>query len=150
MFKKVLVPLDGSSLAQQALPYAEELALRFKAEVYVLVVVSLPAALSVGPEVHIPVGLDTVREYELQQADSYLEPVLKALEAKGIVGHAVIREGKPADIIVDFAQDEGMDIVIMCTHGRSGISRWIFGSVTQKVLQKCRVPVLVIKPHNKQ
>lgn len=149
MYQKILVPLDGSELAEKALPYAREIAHRFDAELILLVVVTLPRAVAVGPEMHVPLGWSTLKDYENEQAELFLEEKKQELEEAGQRVQTVLRGGAAEDGIVDYAEDEDVDLVVMSSHGRSGLSRWIFGSVTQKVLQGCAVPVLVVKPEKR-
>ncbi|MBI3927686.1 MAG: universal stress protein [Armatimonadetes bacterium] len=145
MYHKILLPLDGSELAAQALPCGLEIALRFDAELILLVAVSVPRAIAIGPEMHIPVDYETLLDYESRQAEAYLEHKRRDLEAAGVRVRTVVRTGPPEEAIVDLAADDKVDLVLMSSHGRSGLSRWILGSVTHKVLESCSVPVLVLK-----
>jgi nucleotide-binding universal stress UspA family protein len=68
------------------------------------------------------------------------------LRDRGIAVRSEVLLGQPAEEIIDYAKDQDADLIVMCTHGRSGLGRWIFGSVTEKVLRGAKTPVLVIRP----
>jgi len=133
MLKKILVPLDGSPLAEAVIKHVEELAAALKAEVTLLQVLS-------------PSGvLTTSAEQQAFEANAYLRTYALAMQEKGIAAYATIRHGEAADEIVDYAQVNGMDLIAMSTHGRSGVSRLLFGSVALKVLRQAKVPVLLVR-----
>ncbi len=128
LFQKVLVPLDGSDLAQQALPYAETIALRKKSEVALLSVINTDFE-------H--------REERLHK--SHLDLTAKRLQAQGIHVSTEIVHGHVAEEIIEYAANHNINIIIISTHGYSGVKRWMLGSVAQKVLYSSRTPVLLIK-----
>lgn len=123
MFRAMIVPLDGSPLAAQALKYAEVLGHRGEGRV---VVVS--AAPNKGD---VPADLAAIVEQ---------------LQAAGVSASARSAVGKPAPAILEAAASEQADLIIMSTHGRSGIGRWVYGSVAERVLHDARVPVLMVSP----
>lgn len=136
--RRILVPLDGSELAEMALPYAEELAKRLNGEVLLM-----RAALArVGP------GGDPViaQVRAVTEAETYLAEVEAQLTARGIKAQSVVPYGSPAQEIVDEARIRNTDLIVMSTHGRSGLGRLVSGSVADEVLRKSGVPVLLIKP----
>jgi len=124
MYEKILVPLDGSELAEVALPYAEELATRLKTEVILFQEEMEPLKAS---------------------AQDYLEKVASGLEGKGITTRSEVRVGTAADEIIKLADETGTGLVTMATHGRSGISRWALGSVADKVARSVKQPVALIR-----
>ncbi len=132
-YQRILVPLDGSELAEAILDHVEQAARAFSAEVVVLTV--LPAT-GVVPEL--------ARE-DITQATSYLDRMKQRLTDKGLKVQTTIRYGDPADEIIDYARVNDIDLIAMSTHGRSGISHLIFGSVAEKVLRGTRSPVLLIR-----
>jgi nucleotide-binding universal stress UspA family protein len=134
MFQHILVPLDGSKLAEVVVPYAQALAARMQASITLLQVVPPPH------EVRPSVGLNPEAT-----AHSYLGAVQAHLHPVGLTVEIVTRAGLPADVIVDYAAESGADLIAMSTHGRSGLSRWVYGSVADKVLQGAEVPVLLIR-----
>ena len=126
MWEKILVPLDGSNLAELALPYAEELATAFSSEV-VLVYVSEPAE----------------SQYR-HMHQLYMEEVAKQLKAVKKVSPVVV-SGKPAKEIIGYVEKNDVGLVIMTSHGRSGILSWATGSIASKLLHAAEVPLLLIR-----
>ena len=143
MYEKILVPLDGSELAEAALPYAEELARRLGSEMILTTVLS-PDTGSGEDSSH-----PHVRNVYLQKIVDIVErDVRKASEestAKGTRVESVVLVGHPAEQIVDYASKEKIDLIVMSTHGRSGITRWTLGSVADKVVRAVKEPVLLIR-----
>jgi nucleotide-binding universal stress UspA family protein len=162
MYKKILVPLDGSKLAECALPHAEELAQGCRAGEVVLVSVTerVPgyrvlensgepiATPSRGWFEHQPTGERLIPEAtgkKEKQAQRYLGRIAKAMEAKGINVSTEVLLWQPAEAIVGYAKQSGCDLIVMASHGRSGPSRWAYGSVADKVLRSSCIPVLMIR-----
>ena len=151
MYKKILVPLDGSKLAECALPHAEELAKRCDAEEVILVSATervrrqtrAPEARELyhaaGPEVTVTFGKKEM------QAQRYLRRIAKRVKAKGIKVRTDVLCWPPAESIATYAERNDADLIVMSSHGRSGVSRWAHGSVANKVLQLSCVPVLIVK-----
>jgi nucleotide-binding universal stress UspA family protein len=163
MFGKILVPLDGSKLAECALPYVEELASGCDTKEVILVSVTervqgfrvlegegQPIAKPSGGwlEPSKPLGERLVPEAfgkKEKQAQRYLERIAKTMTAKGINVSTEVLLWKPAEAIVGYAKQYGCDLIVMASHGRSGPSRWAYGSVTDKVLRSSCIPVLIIR-----
>ncbi len=147
MIKKILVSLDGSKLAEKALPYAQHLAQRFEAELVLVRVLQFSSDFT-GPRP----GVKVVREHVIRErveAKSYLDRVLLQLRSMRLSAHAIIMDvNPPADAIVDLATAEAVDLIIISTHGRSGLSRWFHGSVASKVLQDAPCPVFLVRANN--
>jgi len=150
-FKKILVPLDGSQLGEAALPCVEELAVATGAEVVLLQVVTLhyDIALAESYSSHIEQLSEEYEKGALASARDYLDRVGKGLEEKGIVVHRVAEIGFPAEKVIAYAKENDIDLVAMSTHGRSGITRWILGSVADKVVHAADRPVLVVRASEK-
>ena len=149
MFHKILVPLDGSKLAECALPYAEELAKGCNTEELVLVSVT-ERVQGYRPEESPdqPLGQELIPEAAgklERQAKRYLGKIAKALEAKGIKTQTQVLLGNPAEEITIFSKYKGIDLIVMSSHGRSGPSRWAFGSVTDKIFRASCVPILMVR-----
>lgn len=140
MYEKILVPLDGSALAESVLPYVEALARSCGSEVVLLRVIR-PPGLYAPAEVEYAIDMDEVRA----KVQEYLEGVDTRLEEKGIASRWVLLEGPVADSIVDYAETEKVSLIAMCTHGRSGVGRWLYGSVAARVLEKAPCPVLLVR-----
>ena len=142
MYKKILVPLDGSELAKTALGQAEKLAKTFDAEIILFQVVPFMPIYG-SPELVTPLIVD---EKQKEAAEKYLWNLAEELKKKGFKVSATVRTGQQVAVeIIDFAKEVGADLIAMCTHGRSGISRWVLGSVTLKVLTRAEKPVLLVR-----
>jgi len=149
LITKVLVPLDGSKVGEAALPHAEILAQALGAEIVLFQAVEpmvvWPLYITSETAVEATIAKQGA-ESRRNAAEKYLEHAREALKAKGLKASLVVDWGHPAERIIDYAAGNGIDLVAMPTHGRSGISRWVFGSVTDKVLHAGDTPVLVVRP----
>jgi nucleotide-binding universal stress UspA family protein len=153
----ILVPLDGSRLAEQVLPHVAVLAPLLGARVCLLHVVPTSAHITmVGDTILGFFGIDEpperydmrerrVWEIERQRAESYLEPRAARLRADGLDVAIAVRLGSPAETIVEAAKYWHANFIAMATHGASGLGRWALGSVTDKVVQATTTPVLVVR-----
>jgi len=137
MFKKILVPLDGSKLAERILPRVEKLVRTCRGEVHLIRAV---VSYRIDPKEE-----KEEREQLLQEAWDYLGKIVSRLRKKRVRAYAVVVHGKDAVQICDFARKNKFDLIAMSTHGRSGISRWALGSVADKVLNCSIVPVMLIR-----
>lgn len=147
-YRRLLVPLDGSELAELALTHAEHWARTLNAEVILLRVPTLPSYTPLGPEATLLVPTLLSEAYE--EADSYLANVARRLKAKGIAIHrAAVDPGAVADTVIDYARESAVDCIVMSTHGRSGLRRWVYGSVADRVLRGADVPILLIRPQRR-
>jgi nucleotide-binding universal stress UspA family protein len=167
VFKRILVPCDGSELAQESVfPHVENLAKKMDAEVIILRVVPAPSGRSGSafkpglPELPIPLPVTpedahTVRhpiyrDQEIASAEAEARRSVAVAEAmlrdKGVNVRSEVVLGDPAEEITEYAAEQDVDLIIMCSHGSSGIRRWVFGSVTEKVLRGAHSPILVIRP----
>ncbi|HLB13188.1 MAG TPA: universal stress protein [Dehalococcoidia bacterium] len=144
MYKKILVTLDASKLAECVLPHVETLAAGTDAEVVLLSVGEpTPEFLGDDPEHRVFVE-QAVARLEVQVKD-YLGRVAKELQAKGVKAKGEFIPGNPAEEILDYAKRNNIDLIAMATHGRSGVGRWVRGSVADKVLHSSPVPVLLVR-----
>ncbi len=142
MYKKILVPLDGSEIAKKALDQAEKLAKVFESEIVLFQVVPFMPIYG-SPELVTPLVID---EKQKELAEKYLFDLAEDLKMKGFKVRGMVRTGQQvAGEIIDFAKEEGVDLIVMCTHGRSGISRWVLGSIALKVLTRAETPILLIR-----
>jgi nucleotide-binding universal stress UspA family protein len=165
VFRKVLVPLDGSELAQAVLPYVEELGRQCAAEAILLRVIPLPddeagAAYQslYEPMAPAPKLVEDMtarrhpiyREQEMAslqaQAEQSLAGARERLSKAGLQVRVKVLFGRPAEKIVEYALEEEATLIAMATHGRSGFRRWVFGSVAEKVLRAAALPILLIRP----
>jgi len=136
MFERILIPLDGSALAESVLIQVRRLLLRGDGELLLLQVVTLPP--STEADAGEPLDLLWAR------ATEYLGNVAARLSAEGLRVRSRVVEGFPAHQILEVAKKEKATLIAMSTHGRTGLSRWVFGSVTEKVLRASPIPVLAI------
>lgn len=145
MYRKILVPLDGSELAEKVLPHATALAKGTGAEVTLATVVQLSLG-AVGAKLEaIPEAAAERRAALKAEAMIYLEKVQRDLKNQGVTAHIVALEGDVACEIITYAEQEGFDLVTMATHGRSGIDRFVMGSIAEKVIRSTVKPVLLIR-----
>lgn len=147
MYKKVLVPLDGSTVAECALNHAKSL-LKDGAigEITLLNVVELYI-----PSSDMYDGFDykAIWQNAKAQAMGYLDEMASKLGAEGIkVKAASIEDNRPAAAIIDYARKNGMDMIVISTHGYTGLKKMLMGSVAFRVLQEAHVPVLLIRPES--
>jgi nucleotide-binding universal stress UspA family protein len=146
ILRRILVPLDGSKESEVVIPRVEPLASQLKSEIVLLHVIaptyfvySIP-----GEAVQMPFSPDDMDRFS-SKALEYLQSVVAALERKGITARAEVAIGSAADEIISMADEIDADAVAMSTHGRSGISRWAFGSTADKVLHAGNTPVLLVR-----
>ncbi|MGA2465020.1 MAG: universal stress protein, partial [Thermodesulfobacteriota bacterium] len=141
MYKKILVPLDGSELAKKALDHAEKLAKTFDAEIILFQVVPFMPIYG-SPELVTPLIVD---EKQKEAAERYLANLAEEMKERGYKVSAMVKIGQQVAVeIIDFAKERGVDLIVMCTHGRSGFTRWVLGSVAHKVLTRAETPILLI------
>lgn len=147
MFQHILVPLDGSHLAESALPAALALAGRFEASLTLLRVIPTPQLYTSGDNSSTQVALlDSMRRQAEQNARSYLKSHAGSLRQQGYEVHIHLMESNnPATAITAAADGLDAKVIVMSTHGRSGVGRWVFGSIADKVLRQARIPVLLIR-----
>jgi nucleotide-binding universal stress UspA family protein len=139
-YRKALIPLDGSIVAEGIIPHAMKVARALDLELVLVQVV-----LRVPPQVME--GRHEVVDHTdrlCQEAEQYLSGVAEGLRARGMRVETVVRVGEPAPEIVGAAREAGVDLIAMTTHGRSGLSRLLFGSVAEAVLRRAHVPLLLL------
>jgi len=144
MYKKILVPLDGSTFAESALEHVRKVAREGEVEKVFLIRVLEPIIIDVKDYI----GADRARETEEKleaDAKKYLEKTKAVLRKEDM--HAEMKmvvDGEPTAKILEFAQQEKVDLIIMSTHGKSAFFHWIFGSVAHKVLANSPIPILLV------
>lgn len=140
MYKRILLPLDGSVLAEQALPHAIVQAERCQAELVLLKVLE-------PLQIHglVRPSIDWVKKQTTTLAHEYLERVAAKVKEDGIPVQVVVIEGHTPVEIVRFAEASEVDLIVMCTRGHSGFSRWLLGSVADRVVRGASVPVLLVR-----
>lgn len=141
MYRNILVPLDGSPMAERALPHAVALTEQCGAELTLLRVL-VPVPRPVGPAERV-----TRKAEELtgQMAGDYLETVAATIREQGVHVEAIAVEGIPHLEIIRIAEESQVDLIVLTARGQSGISRWLMGSVADRVVRGADVPVLLVK-----
>ncbi len=143
MYSKVIVPLDGSELSEQALPYAQLVARSLSAPIELVQAFDILSPGLLGPRHQRAV--EQLQRGAQERALASLDPVRQRLEAAGHAVGVATQRGAAADTIVAQASADPTALVVMCTHGRGGISRWVMGSVTDKVLHTMPNPMLIVR-----
>lgn len=149
MYQKMLVPLDGSKLAECVLPHVEALATGCRVTEVILFRVCQPPTIRADYPENMPVSweehVEQMTAHQQQQCGVYLEQVAAALRDRGLCVTCVSKLGDASQEIVDFAEKNEVDLVVMASHGRSGPGRWAYGSVSDKVFRSTCVPVLMVR-----
>ncbi|MBN2462132.1 MAG: universal stress protein [Dehalococcoidia bacterium] len=150
--KKLLLPLDGSPFAEAPFPFIEELTKGTKTEIVLTTVSEPPLVPSYGDHPINPAWKkhrDALWAETQQQASEYLEKLKARLEKQGMkIKSQVIPGdlGRVAESIMQTAQREKVDLIVMAPHGRSGVSRWVYGGVANRIVEQSAQPVLLIRP----
>jgi nucleotide-binding universal stress UspA family protein len=146
-YKHVIVPLDGSELAESVLPHLEAVASNCQITTVELVRVVPPL------EMHYKAALpiDSKQEKQINQealkeAENYLLKVKAGLNAARMEISIKVLPGEAAQQLVEYIEKSGADLLIIATHGRSGVSRWVWGSVADKLLRSSCIPVFIVRP----
>ncbi|HKJ59575.1 MAG TPA: universal stress protein [Halobacteriales archaeon] len=143
MYDRILLPTDGSEVAESAASHAVALAAATGAQLHVLYVVDAEAIGLVTP---VTLDVDEVRTSLRHAGEEATAAVAEAAEEAGVDVVEVVEVGVPGEEIRDYAAANGVDLVVMGTHGRSGVDRFLLGSVTERVVRGSGVPVLAVPP----
>jgi nucleotide-binding universal stress UspA family protein len=146
MYQQIVVPLDGSKWSESAIPRAAELARVHDAELVLLHVYQSKSADYAGQ--WVLAGQQQIAEQSYEQMADQIIALRNRLRQEGLRAREVlIRGGNPAQVICDFVEtEEGISMIVMSTHGRTGLSRWLVGSVAQTVIKNSRSPVTLVRP----
>jgi nucleotide-binding universal stress UspA family protein len=147
MYERILIPTDGSDVAESAVAHALDLAERYGAEVHALYVVDIDSVnLSLGTE-----QVDRLKQGRFsemgelkEKADEATAAVAERGAERGVDVVEHVSGGRPHKVIADYAEDHEMDLIVMGSHGRAGVRRALLGSVTERTLRSTHVPVLVV------
>jgi nucleotide-binding universal stress UspA family protein len=140
--EKILVPLDGSETSEAVLPSVERLASAFGAGICLLHVV---------PTIIFPATMEGNAECEqitvacTKEGEEYLRKIEKRLKAKGFTVESLLLDGDEAQRILEQSDPADIDLIAMTTHGRSGVSRWVMGSVAEKVVRHATKPIFLVR-----
>ena len=144
MYKKILVPLDGSARAERILPHVEELAAKFGSQLVLLQIVE-PIVLMAAPTDMGAYYDPTEIERLTEEATTYLQGLQAVLKTKGIQAEAIIDNGTVVPAILEEAARKEVDLIAMASHGRTGLARAFFGSVATGVLNQSNYPLLLVR-----
>ncbi len=145
-YKHILVPLDGSAFAEMALKDALSLAQAYQSKISLVRVVEPPHLLSAQLALESAAAFLELGTLLAQEAQEYLAQKQQALQSEGYEVGTLVMEGDViANQILTAAEQIGADVIVMSTHGRSGIQRWVFGSVAERVLHHAALPVLLVR-----
>lgn len=145
MYKRVIVPLDGSEFAEAVLPFLRQIAGPLDMDV-VLVRVVEPEPMPVFPDPAKAVAREL--EVRREDAEEYLAPIAVELRNAGVRVTSVVRRGQPAVEIVTLARERQADLIAMATHARRGFEHFVFGSVAESLLRRAGIPILLLKPED--
>jgi nucleotide-binding universal stress UspA family protein len=146
MYKRILLPLDGSATSEQALPHAIAQAKQFGAMLILLRVLEpLPhvRGMSVG-------DIATIKQQTTEWAQEYLGRLVTNAQDEGVSAQTSVVEGQPNVTILQFAEKNQVDLIVISSRGRSGLSRWLMGSVADRVVRGAKVPVLLVRTRKEE
>ena len=146
MFKKILVPLDGSELAECVLPHVESLVKGGGVESVIFLRVVEPFYMpNSGEGIFVEEDREEVDAKRIADAQCYLDQLVSQTKYDGVKVQSQVVVGKEAESIADYGTKNEVDLITIATHGRSGISRWVWGSVADRILRSVHVPILMIR-----
>jgi nucleotide-binding universal stress UspA family protein len=150
MYKKIMVPLDGSELAECVLPHVEAIATGCKATSVVFVRVIRPIHLQANVPADGILGfneekLEQMEAQRKQTADAYLKKIVESARIEKAALSYEVLQGSVSTALAHWAEDNRVDLIVIASHGRSGISRWVYGSVADRLLRSACTPVLMIR-----
>lgn len=147
MYKKIMVPLDGSDLAECVLPHVKAVTKGFEpGKIFLVRVVEpFPPSYHAGDAVD-PELIEKSEANRRASAKEYIDGIAAKLKQEGAPVHPEVIVGRTTESLVDFAEKNGVDLLVIASHGRSGLSRWVMGSVADRLLRSANVPILIIRP----
>jgi len=144
MYKKILVPLDGSKRAEIILPHAEQLAQKYQSAVILMQVIELMPIMMMPGQMDMAFYQDEF-DRRKQNVEEYLRGIQDRFKGKDIATKIVIIEGASVASIIEIATQEDVDLIAMASHGRSGLAQVFYGSVAAGLLQRVDRPLLLIR-----
>jgi nucleotide-binding universal stress UspA family protein len=146
MYQKILAPLDGSPLAECVFPHLETLAGGCKVKDVVFAQVVIPFRMPTAADYALPPEeVARIDAQTMVEAERYLRQVQGKIKLEGTSVQTKILRGSPVEILSDYAAKNGVDLIVIATHGRSGVSRWVWGNVADRILRSACVPVLMVR-----
>ena len=140
MYKRILVPLDQSDLAEQALLHAAAVALAMHAEVTLVAVVDV-----LDEDTMRAAGAALDWEAEIENLGAHLQALCHRLGDEGVRCHWEVLKGDIVEQILEFVDENDCDLIVMSTHGRSGLARWVHGSVADRLVAQTPVPIMLVR-----
>ncbi len=140
MYKRILVTLDQSELAERALPHAVAVAKAMTADIELVCVVPV-----VDDEAMRAAGAGFDWQAEVQAAQEYVNGICTRVEKEGLTCQVIARQGDITEEILRHCTEADCDLIVMSTHGRSGLGRWVYGSIADRVLRYAEVPVRLVR-----
>jgi nucleotide-binding universal stress UspA family protein len=146
MYKKIMVPLDGSELAECVLPHVNAFIEGCNISDVMLVRVVEPAEASHYGEVSIsPIILEEAVSARKAAAKNYLDQIVNRIKHEGTELQSEVLVGRVTESLIDYTEKNDIDLILIATHGRSGVTRWVRGSVADRILRSANVPVLMVR-----
>jgi nucleotide-binding universal stress UspA family protein len=147
MYRKILVPLDGSKLAECVLPHVEALAKGCQVQEVIFARVHEPFRWFSGASDYVLSEREIARieSEQIAVAEKYLKEVVNQVHLDGLKPRSELLTGPIAESIAEYAAKNSVDLIIIATHGRSGVGRWVWGSVADRILRSSCVPVLMVR-----
>ena len=145
MYRKILVPLDGSKLAECVLPHVAALAQASRVQEVIFVRVFEPFRPPPSDYVVSEEQIDRINSGNKAAAENYLQELVNRVHLDGIQKRWEVVSGRVAETLADCANRNNVDLIIIATHGRSGVSRWVWGSVADRILRSSCVPILMVR-----
>jgi nucleotide-binding universal stress UspA family protein len=150
MYDKIMVPLDGSDLAECVMPHVAAIISAFKSKEVDLVRVVNPVQLPASVPAQGGFGFTEKDRHRLETnrkkaAQAYLEKIADSLNSSGTFNKFTVLEGSPANMLADYAKENSVDLIVIASHGRSGISRWVMGSVAERIVRTSCIPVMMVR-----
>jgi nucleotide-binding universal stress UspA family protein len=153
MYKKILVPLDGSELAECVLPHLETIVRGCSVPDVIFLRVVEPFQKVSGWESNTLSSIDGISKIDVNKVDAqnrdnakkYLEELIKRTKLDSASAKTEVLTGAAPETITDYASKNGVDLIVIATHGRSGISRWVWGSVADRILRSACIPVFMVR-----
>jgi nucleotide-binding universal stress UspA family protein len=150
MYTKILVPLDGSELDEVVLPYVKWFTDVSKVSELVFLRVVEPLRIAGGLEAQVePDEKEDIESDAAALARKYLTKVARPFTDSGVKIGRVVLVGKPAKTVADYVGKSDVDLIIMATHGFSGVQHWVHGSVAEEIVRAARAPVFLVTPRNR-
>ena len=144
LYRNIVIATDGSENSQRAISCGVEIAKLSGATVHALYVVDTPSMISET----WTAGKEMVHELIIREGKKVLSKVKKIIEDSGVEVKEVLLEGYPSEEIINFAENNNMDLIVMGTLGKTGLERFLVGSVAENVVRNSKVPVMVIRNEN--